>query len=56
MKTWILLLLLVLGALVWFRTSRRWGSEARGNAVALFVFLLMLGGLMAMVFLAARLF
>jgi hypothetical protein len=56
MKTWLFLLALVVGALIWFRTGRRWGDKARGNSIALLVFLLMLGGMLAMVFLALRLF
>ncbi len=56
MKTWGLLFLLVLGALVWFRSGRRWGSQARGNMIALLLFLVMLGGMLAMLLLAARMF
>jgi hypothetical protein len=55
MKTWLFFLALVLGALIWFRSGQRWGSERRGNIIALFVFLLMLGGMLALVFLAVRL-
>ena len=56
MKTWLFLLAIVLGALIWFRSGRRWGKEARGNTIAVFVFLIMLGGMLAMVYLAAHLF
>ncbi len=56
MKLWLVAALVVVGALVWFRTARRWGSEARGNLLALLVFIAMLGGMFALVLLAARLF
>ncbi len=56
MKLWLFGALVVLGALVWFRSARRWGSEARGNLVALFMFLAMLGGMFMLIWLAARLF
>lgn len=56
MKTWIFLIAVVSAALIWFRSGRRWGNERRGNAIALFVFLLMLGGMVAMVILAVKLF
>ncbi len=56
MKIWLLVVLGVLGLLVWFRSARRWGSEARGNLVALFMFVAMLAGMLALIWLAARLF
>ncbi len=56
MKLWLAAALVVLGALVWFRTARRWGSAARGNLLALLVFVAMLGGMFALILLAARLF
>jgi hypothetical protein len=56
MKTWFFLLAIVVGALIWFRSGRRWGNEARGNTIALFIFLLMLGGMLAMAFLEVKLF
>ncbi len=56
MKLLLFSALVVVGALVWFRTARRWGSQARGNVVALVIFLAMLGGMLALIWLAARLF
>lgn len=56
MKILVLLFLLVLGALVWFRSGKRWSSEARGNMVSLLIFLIMLGGILAMILLAVRMF
>ncbi len=56
MKFWLFSALVVLGALVWFRTGRRWGSQARGNLVALVMFLAMIGGMIALIWLVARLF
>jgi hypothetical protein len=56
MKTWLFLVVIVVGALIWFRSGRRWGNQRRGNTIALFIFLLMLGGMLAMAFLAVKLF
>jgi hypothetical protein len=56
MKIWLLLIALVIGALIWFRSGRRWGGEGRQNAISVFIFLLMLGGMLAMVFLAIKMF
>jgi hypothetical protein len=56
MKLWLFLIALVIGALIWFRSGRRWGSQGRGNAISLFVFLLMLGGMVAMLYMAIKLF
>jgi hypothetical protein len=55
-KLWLLIALVVLGVLIWFRSARRWGSEARGNLIALFMFLVMVGGMFALIWLAGRLF
>ncbi len=56
MKLWLLGALVVVCALMWFRTGRRWGGETRGNLIALLVFLAMLGGIFALIWLTARLF
>ncbi len=56
MKFWLFCALVVVGILVWFRTGKRWGSETRGNLVALLMFVAMLGGMFALIWLAARLF
>ncbi len=56
MKLWLLSALVVIGTLVWFRTGRRWGHAARGNLIALFIFIAMIAGMFALIYLAARLF
>ncbi len=56
MKTWLFMLLVVTGTLVWFRSGMRWGQSGRGNLVALLVFAVLLLGLTGLVLLAVKLF
>jgi hypothetical protein len=56
MRFWLFVLLVVLGALVYFRSGRRWGSNARGNLIALLVFVAMLASMVALLVFALRLF
>lgn len=56
MKIWLFLGALIIGALIWFRSGMRWGNGKRGNTIALVVFLVMIGGMLALVILAVKLF
>ncbi len=56
MKTFLILALVVIMIMAWFRSGLRWNGETRGNLVALFMFGLMVAGMVGLILLAARLF
>ncbi len=56
MKLWLLALLAVVGAMVWFRSGRRWSEARTSNLVSLLIFLVMLGGMVGLLLLVLRLF